>query len=618
MTTPTLLRRSLRATPLIAGLVLSAASAQSGSGPDQVELMRAGEQLYQSRCATCHNDPTGRIPPRAMLERIDPRNIMLAMEIGAMRSMAEGMSHEDMTAVATWLTGVHPEPQWQQPELHRCSHEGGPVTLAKTDWPSVGLDDAGSRYQPLPGLTAEELPRLRLKWAFALAKGAPGGPVVAGDRVFLASGDGQVHALDADTGCSHWSVATDRTVRMVTVAPLAGPDSDVAVFFGDDQARVTALDAQSGEQLWQTEPLEAHPLRRITAPPSVLDGRVYVPLSSMEDPRTHDPNYECCTFRGGVAALDARTGELLWKTHTIAEEPAPATPVDGVARFAPAGAAVFTPLGLDARRGRVYVPTAESYTELDSPGAYSVIALDMATGERLWEQQFLPDAERRQQVCTEEVLYSDCRNIFSMSTQVMLHRLPDGRDVLLAGQKWGQVYALDPDHQGRLLWSRQISPGGDLGGVMYGLAADSSQVYAAISDVDFSGEAEAPTPGGLVALDLATGKVNWQAPPQQARCSWGERSCSSAQVSAPAAMPGVVFSGAWDGHMRAYDSESGEVLWSVDTARPVDGVNGVPVEGGRLGGYPLVVRDGRLYIVSGSNTVERPGNALLVYSLDGD
>src|SRR5690625_7345949 len=120
MTTPTLLRRSLRAPPLIAGLVLSAASAQSGSGPDQVELMRAGEQLYQSRCATCHNDPTGRIPPRAMLERIDPRNIMLAMEIGAMRSMAEGMSHEDMTAVATWLTGVHPEPQWQQPELHRC------------------------------------------------------------------------------------------------------------------------------------------------------------------------------------------------------------------------------------------------------------------------------------------------------------------------------------------------------------------------------------------------------------------------------------------------------------------------------------------------------------------
>src|SRR5690625_7204120 len=106
MTTPTLLRRSLRATPLIAGLVLSAASAQSGSGPDQVELMRAGEQLYQSRCATCHNDPTGRIPPRAMLERIDSRNIMLALEHGAKRRITEVMRLEDMLSVGSQQTTV--------------------------------------------------------------------------------------------------------------------------------------------------------------------------------------------------------------------------------------------------------------------------------------------------------------------------------------------------------------------------------------------------------------------------------------------------------------------------------------------------------------------------------
>lgn len=607
---------------LVIGMVLactamSPASVVASEAKLDPALRMAGERLYASRCAACHDDPVGRIPPRSALENSEPRNVLLALEIGAMRTIAEGMSQEDMVAVAAYLTGHHPEPSWDEPMAWQCEHPGGPVVIEEKDWPVVGLNAGGTRYQSKPGLTADDLPRLKLKWAFALARGAPGGPVVAGDRVFVTSADGQVHALDIHSGCSYWSAKMGRVVRMVTVAPLQKGSDQVAVFFGDDQARVTALDAETGVQLWQAE-VDEHPLRRITAAPSVLDGRVYVPVSSMEDPRTHDPEYACCTFRGSVVALDAMTGKQLWKTYTIPEAPRPAPAENGVARYSPAGAAVFTPLGLDARRGRVYVPTAESYTRDDPPGAYAVIALDMETGARVWEQQFVPGPQRRDSVCTDEVSYTDCRNIFSMSTQVMLHALPGGQEILLAGQKWGYVYAMDPDHNGKVLWARQISRGGDLGGVMYGLAADQHAVYAAISDVDFAGDPEAPQPGGLVALDAMSGEVLWHAQPQEAVCSWGERSCSSAQVSAPALMPGIVFSGAWDGHMRGYSTDDGSVVWEVDTGGPVEAVNGVTAMGGRLGGYPLVIRDGQVYIVSGSNTVERPGNALLVYSIEGE
>ncbi len=609
------------------GPAAGAQTPEAGAAPATTSAAARGKALYRERCAVCHDHPRDRIPPQLLLGFRSPDAVVRVLTRGTMRPMTEGLGAADIAALATFLTGRAPGTA-PVPVINRCTQPGAPVTVGPHDWPVIGRDLAGSRFQSAPGLRAEELPRLKLKWAFAYPEGASGPVQVAGGRVFLASGDGRVHSLDAQSGCSHWSVETGRTVRTVTIAELAageGAAGRTAVFFGDDRGVVTALDATSGAPLWKT-PIETHPLARITAPPSVYQGRVFVPVSGMEDPLTHDPNHACCTHRGSVAALDASSGRLLWKRYTIEEAPKPLPKTgEGPQHFAPAGGSVFTPLGIDARRKLVYAATAEAYGRENPAGTYSVIAFDMATGAQRWQRQFMPAEKDRARIC-REAGESDCRNLFSLSTQVMVHRLPGGREILLVGSKWGWVYALDPDAQGRTLWRRKVGRGGDLGGIMYGPAADERSLYVPIADTAVRPPERA---GGLAALDLATGKLRWQLESEAAVCSWqaGEPaactdvntcSCSSAKSAATTAIPGAVFAGGWDGHLRAYSTSDGRLLWDVDTAAPVMAVNGVEARGGQLGGYPVVVSGGAVYVTSGASAMGRPGNALLVYAVEGE
>ncbi len=594
--------------------------------PDAMGGAARGEALYGERCAVCHEHPQGRVPPRLLLGFRSPDAVVRLLTRGTMRPMAEGLDSAEIAAIATFLTGRAPGAE-PVAVANRCAQPGASVTIGPNDWPVIGKDNGGSRFQAAPGLRAEDLPYLKLKWAFAYPEGASGPVQVAGGRVFLASGDGRVHSLDARSGCSHWSFETGRTVRAVTVAALADAGKGkgrVAVFFGDDQAMVTALDATTGEYLWKTQ-VETHPLARITAPPSVHQSRVFVPVSGMEDPLTHDPDYACCTHRGSVVALDAASGELLWQSYTVQEapKPLPRANADGPQHFGPAGGSIFTPLGIDARRGLVYAATAEAYGPENPPGAYSVLAFDMKNGALRWQRQFMPDEKDRARIC-HEAGESDCRNMFSMSTQVMLHALADGRELLLAGSKWGWMHVLDPDAEGRTFWSRKVAQGGDLGGIMYGPAADSQALYIPIADTVLPPERA----GGLAALELATGDLRWQIKSEPPVCRWQEGEpaacananlcdCSGAKVAATTAIPGAVFAGGWDGHVRAYSTADGRVLWDTDTAVPVAAVNGIDARGGQVGGYPVVVSDGAVYITSGASVMGRPGNALLVYAVEG-
>jgi len=598
--------------------------ADAAAAPAATDQTARGEALYEERCAVCHDNPQDRIPPRLLLGFRSPNAVVRSLTRGTMRPMADGLDSAAIDSIATFLTGRAPGTE-PVPLPNHCTHPGAPLTMGPHDWPVIGKDIAGSRFQAEPGLRAEDLPRLKLKWAFAYPEGASGPVQVAGGRVFLAAGDGQVYSLDAQSGCSYWSFETGRTVRALTVAQLATGEASsarTAVFFGDDQSTVTAIDATSGTSLWETS-VDTHPLARITAPPSVYQGRVFVPVSGMEDPLTHNPEYACCTHRGSVVALDAASGKLLWKSYTVPEEPKPLpkTGAAGTQYFGPAGGSVFTPLGIDARRRLVYAATAEAYSLENPPGTYSVIAFDMDSGAQRWQRQFMPDERDRARIC-HEAGESDCRNLFSMSTQVMVHALPNGQEILLAGSKWGWMYALDPDAQGRTIWSRKVGKGGDLGGIMYGPAADARTLYVPIADTVLPPEKA----GGLAALDLATGKLRWQLQSEPLVCNWkaGEPAacadantcdCSGAKVAATSAIPGAVFAGGWDGHVRAYSTADGQVLWSVDTAVPVAAVNGIDARGGQIGGYPVVISDGAVYVTSGASVMGRPGNALLVYGL---
>lgn len=598
----------------LAATLASAEPARNEEGKS--DGIAPAEQLWQKKCASCHDNPTSRIPPRNALSYSPPHAIVRALTTGSMRPMAVGLEDAQIRSLAEFLTGRAPR-EAPVPEPPLCTGEAaarGANEVASSDWAQTGRSAANDRFQSAGGIGVDSVRRLELAWALAIPGGAPGPPVVVGDVVLQTTGLGSVLALDAATGCKRWSYANGPPVRSLSAASTPASGGELRVFFGDHHGFVSALDVRTGTLRWKTR-IEDHVLAKVTAAPTIAGGRVFVGMSSIEDPLTHDPTHACCTFRGSVTALDAVTGDLVWKSHTIEAAPrevAPATD-EVTARFAPAGGAVYTPVAVDLERGRVYVSTAEAYTSGDAAGAYSVIAFDFATGDRAWERQFLPEPSRRAAVC-EEIGDTDCRNVFSMGTSVTIHTpesTAGGAPLLVVGQKWGFVYGLDPDAEGAVRWSRRVSGGSDMGGIMYGLADDGERIYAAISDL-YDEPPEAP--GGLVALHPATGEIAWRVGPIGPNCSWGEAGCTSAQSSAPTAIPGAVFAASWDGHVRAHASADGALIWDFDTGREFDAVNGVPAQGGQVAGWPVIVANGRVFVTSGASSMARPGNALLVFT----
>lgn len=599
-----------------AGLLLAAPI--DGDEHARRETSSNNERLYTERCAECHDVATGRTPPRGALAFVPPSVIDRALTTGSMKPMAAGLTAEQIHDLAVHLSALPDRPHQADPSP--CPSNSNQTGWAlgdgvATGWPSTSRDAENTRYQPDPGLSPDDVPKLELAWAFGIPGGASGPPVVSDGRLFVSTGSGRILALDSTSGCSIWSVAHERNVRTLALASGMDTAAGPRLFFADDLGRAHAIDAVTGKSLWITQ-VEENPLNRATAAPKIHQGRVFVAMSSIEDPLTHDPTYPCCTSRGSIAALDAKTGKLLWKQYTVSSAPTLVAGVEGTssARHSPAGGSVYTPVAIDAERGAVYASTGEAYTADDSPGAYSVIAFDMTTGARLWERQFFPGRDEREEACVG-LDETDCRNLFSMGTSVVVHRSRDGeeeKDLLAVGQKWGFVYGLDPDRKGKVVWRRRVARGGALGGVMYGLADDGDALYASISDL----YVEPPhRPGDLVALDPDDGKVRWRAKQPDPVCSWGDdESCVGAQSAAPTAIPGVVFASAWDGFVRAHSSDTGARLWQFDTGRRFEAINGT-AQGGQVAGFPVQVVDGQVYVTSGASSQARPGNALLVFKV---
>ena len=602
--------------------VLASATVASAAqpGPD-------GERVYRQYCARCHEGTLPRMPTRDMLLERTPEDVEIALSTFTMRRQGAPLSSAERRAVAEYVTG-RPPGSYRAPldviaDSAYCTDGAGTGDpLGGPAWNGWGAGLRNARFQPaeVAGLTPDEVPRLALKWAFGFPGVSAAGSqaTIIGGRVFVGSRNGMVYALDADSGCIDWTVEADGGVRSAPSVGQHPGTTDAVVYFGDAFANVYAVDVDTGSMLWKVK-VDDHGDAMITGAPALHDGRLYVPVSSLEEGSGSLPTYECCTFIGSVVALDAADGRQIWKRHTILEAPQRTTRnSNGTQLWGPSGAAIWSAPTLDPDRNRLYVATGDSYSAPAAPESDAIMAMAMDTGRVLWTRQTLPgdawiigclDPTPEGRVNCPE----DAGPDHDFGSSPVLTTIADGREVLLAGQKSGVLYGLDPQN-GEIVWETRVGDGGVLGGIEWGFATDGELTYAASSEALEKAPGDA---GGLTAVRVADGQTLWDAPPFQDTC--GSRvGCTTGQPAAVTSIPGVVFSGSLDGHLRAYDTTSGRVIWDVDTVGDLDTINGVPARGGSINGPGPTVAGGMLFVTSGYGALGfMPGNVLLAFSVDG-
>jgi polyvinyl alcohol dehydrogenase (cytochrome) len=611
---------------LCAALVSEFSSAKTPSIIRRVQGTAAsadGADLYRQKCAMCHDQPVERAPARSALASRSPETLIAALTTGAMKHQATGLSTDQIRSVAVYLTGRQPNASARAtPLANECRAAGASMNLSAPQWNGWGLDLENSRFQKNPGIKIEDVAKLKVKWAFAYPSGRVNSqPTIVGDRLYVGCSPGLVYCLDSKTGCTYWAYDSGSGVRTaISIGPL--PPSSAAKFaayFGTRDRVVHAVDAETGRLLWKTR-IEEHSVSGITGAPLLYKDRLYVPLSSSEEVAGRGEKYECCTFRGSLVALDAYTGKLLWKSYTITEPLKPFKKSSaGTQMYGPAGGAIWSAPTIDPGRKLIYAATGDSYTEAETVGADAVIAFDLETGKIAWINQVTPN-DNFLVGCTGPNPPPNCPQPlgpdFDFGSSPILHTMPNGKQVILAGQKSGVMYALDPDNKGKTLWQVKIGYGSTLGGIQWGSAADQQNVYAAVSDVTAPADKRLP---GIAALKIATGEKVWHTPAPKSDCVTEGRQCSNAQSAAVTAIPGVVFSGSMDGHLRAYSTKNGSIIWDFNAgAQTFDGVNGNKARGGMINAGGPVIVSGVLYVNAGYGGIQgQPGNVLLAFTVDG-
>lgn len=627
---------------LFTATVLAACSPQSSSGaasetgtaeaPRTEHVSAAsdphpGAEIYAQRCAACHDNPEAtRSPSLEALQGMAPSQITFSLTSGKMQAQAAGLDDEDIRNVVTFLAGT-PDDDYETAQSAMC--EDTSISFDKTYVERWGPDLANTRYYgpERSSLGKDDMANLEVAWTLGLpgASDVRGYPVITEDTVFVGASSGHIFAVDRETGCTKWHNEIGVNVRSsLTLGEVSGAP---AIFFQEGSTNVFALDGATGEVLWSAR-AGVLPQNMGTAAPVQAGDKLIVPLSAIDVAAAGDPKYECCKGHGAVTALDANTGERLWATHmTENAEPTTLSSV-GTQLYGPSGAPVWTTPTLDLEKNRIYFGTGENTSAPATDTSDAIFALDLDTGDILWSYQ-----------ATEQDMFNMACGGFGsggpncpsprgpdvdFGGAITLTRLADGTDVLVGGQKAGVVHVLNAD-TGELIWKTRISAGSALGGIHWGLTVANGVIYAPSSDPDFPLPNYTPRPG-LYALDLQTGDIIWSHAASR-DCTEGARPVRPGgdtpypdcvfqygYSAAPASNDELVFIGALDGMMRAFDAETGEVVWEYDTVRAYDAVNGVETHGGAIDNSGPSLAGDMLFVPSGYAAFgQMPGNAFIAF-----
>lgn len=577
-----------------------------------------GAALYANNCASCHEVNVVRAPARNILELLAPEAILASMDSGVMQQQSAGLTAEERQQIVSYLVG---EPQQTDTNQVACA-----PGASEFDWAAApvargwGISSSNNRFlsEEVAGITSANVQSLELQWAFDFpgATRARSHPSIAGGALHVGSQSGAVYALDLETGCVRWQYQAGAEVRTgITIPDWSDETEPRAIgYFADVIARTHAIDLETGELLWRSK-VDDHPNATGTAQPVHFENRVYQPVSSLEVVPAANPEYACCTFRGSIAILDAATGELVGKTYTIEDEPQQVgtnnveTPI-----YAASGAPVWNTPTLDVENRRLYFGTGENYSSPADGNSDAIMAMDIDTGRIVWTTQ----------TTAQDAWNLACMPFIENQTNCPVENGPDldfgappiliedgDQRILVAGQKSGEIFGLNPDN-GAILWREKVGRGGVQGGMHFGMAADGTTVYVPISDHDDGTYDEEGKPG-MYALNAFTGERLWSQPADNV-C--GDRpECDPGISAAVSAIEGAVLAGHMDGRLRAYAKEDGAVLWETETDKEFTALSGRTARGGSFGGgtAPMAYR-GWVFANSGYGLYfHRPGNVLLAW-----
>jgi polyvinyl alcohol dehydrogenase (cytochrome) len=474
------------------------------------------------------------------------------------------------------------------------------------DWRIAGQNLSNSWSQPLEHtINPDNVKNLTPKWVFTTGGDVSATPTVGGDAVYFPDWGGNLFAVNKNTGRLIWShKISDYDGVAGAISRVSPAVDDNQLIIGDilsskqvhDGANVMAVDRATGKLRWITQ-VDNHPAAIITGSPVVFDGVVYIGVSSSEETLATNPDYPCCTFRGSVVALNAKTGAKLWKTFNM--------PDNGGKTDQYSGGAVWQPPVIDTKRSTLFIGTGNNYTvppdvvacqnadptaDCTAPDDFfdAALALDLKTGKIKWGKKLQGNDTWTVACITSSGTNPNCPVPSSPDFDLGGSGPNLVGGIIGFGQKSGIYWALNPDN-GNIVWSTPVGPGASLGGIEWGTATDGKRIYVAIANSDLlpytliSGQQI--TWGAWSALDVATGKILWQtADPTPATIDRGSVSVAN----------GVMYVGSNSGQMYALSAETGSILWNF-------------ASGGSVIDGPSIV-DGVLFWGSGYKEVVGTGN----------